>query len=91
LEGGTVWVDECDERPSEADLAENSLRMIPGCRYRTIRTVDEEDTGVAGWSFEDGVYELNGYYAVEDTGMQNDNVWMILRKVPVEVARQMDQ
>jgi hypothetical protein len=85
-----IWVDQCDEPPSDADLAQSS-HMIPGCIYRTIRTVDEDGTGVPGWEYNDGVYELDGYYAVEDTGMQNDNIWLILRDVPVEDARQMDQ
>jgi hypothetical protein len=84
-----TWVDECDEAPSEADL-KNSLDLAPDCRFRSIRTVvDETGATVDGWTYNDGVWELNGYYTVVETGMQNDNKWMALRKVRVEDARQM--
>jgi hypothetical protein len=85
-----MWLDECVEAPSEDDLAGDALNLT-GCTYRTIMTVNEERTGVPGWLFEDGVYELNGYYVVEATGMQNDNIWMTVRDVPPEEARQIDQ
>jgi hypothetical protein len=83
------WVDDCDEATSAADLAETPPLSRDGCRYMNIRTVDEARTSVAGWSYNDGHYELTGYYAVEATAYQNDSRHLNLREVPPEVAGQM--
>jgi hypothetical protein len=90
VENGLMWAVRCFADPVDYDNLADLDGLLEQCHSGIFSlSVDLSEDSLAGWTYQAGVWQLNGFFVVESDNCVTGSCGATLRRITPEVAAQL--